>query len=152
MNKSHGKSRTREYIIWSSMKLRCKNINNPCYKDYGGRGITYDPSWEKFENFWYDMGETYKNNLTLERIDNDKGYYKDNCKWACRKEQGRNRRTSVMITYKDATKCLSDWARFYNINRGTLYSRVIEMGWDFDKAVNVPVKTKKRKIVSGENA
>jgi len=92
MSKRHGMSKTHTYMCWAAMKDRCNNKNYNQYKDYGGRGIGYDPKWEKFEKFYKDMGDS--NNLSLERIDNNKNYSKENCKWATNVEQGRNTRRS----------------------------------------------------------
>ncbi len=92
----------REYHSWNSMKNRCNNKNLKEYKNYGGRGIKYDSSWELFENFYKDMGERPKG-TTLDRIDVDKDYCKENCRWATKEEQQRNQRThkreNVGITY-----------------------------------------------------
>lgn len=87
MYKSH------TYQCWNAMKDRCNNKNYNQYKNYGGRAITYHPSWELFINFYNDMGDS--NNLTLERINNNKNYCKENCKWATTIEQGRNTRNSM---------------------------------------------------------
>jgi hypothetical protein len=73
------------------MKQRCDNPNNTDYADYGGRGIVYCPAWKDFKNFSADMGRRPEG-LSLERIDNAKGYSKDNCKWATQQEQCNNRR------------------------------------------------------------
>lgn len=82
----------RLYNIWLNMRARCDNPNQPRYKDYGGRGISYQPSWAHFINFYQDMQETYQEHLTLDREDNDLGYSADNCRWATYKEQNNNRR------------------------------------------------------------
>ncbi len=87
----HGMHGTRVYHSWVTMKGRCLNPNNPRYKDYGGRGITVCNHWLKFENFYQDMGNRPVNK-TLDRIKNNLGYYKKNCKWSTPKEQANNRR------------------------------------------------------------
>lgn len=81
----------KEYNAWSNMKQRCTNKKNPRYLDYGGRGIFYDPSWDSFLVFLSDMGTASKD-LSLDRINNDLGYCKSNCKWSTGKEQTNNQR------------------------------------------------------------
>ena len=90
----HSLSKTKVYAVWIMMKARCLNKNNKSYEYYGGRGITVCKRWMKFENFIKDMGER-PNNLTLERINNNKGYSPSNCKWATMSEQAKNRRATA---------------------------------------------------------
>ena len=79
------------YRAWQNMKTRCNNTKLPNAKNYSGRGITYDPSWEYFINFYNDMGDKPEGR-SLDRIDNDKGYSKENCRWATGHEQRMNQR------------------------------------------------------------
>jgi len=88
---THRMSGTATYSVWMNMKQRCSNINRPDYIHYGGRGITYDEAWEKFEKFYEDMGEKPEG-LTLERINIDEGYCKDNCVWADETTQNYHQR------------------------------------------------------------
>jgi len=78
---THNMSRTRLYKIWEDIKKRCDNPNTKHYNRYGGRGITYDKSWSKFENFYSDMKEGYDDTLTIDRINNDGHYNQENCVW-----------------------------------------------------------------------
>jgi hypothetical protein len=106
---------TSEYRSWSAMRTRCCNPSHKAYKDYAGRGITICPAWFIFKNFLTDMGTKPIRGLTLERIDNNKGYYPENCRWATRKEQCFNRRNSRHLTAYGITKIMSQWARILQI-------------------------------------
>lgn len=91
-NHSHGMAKSRIYNVWSQMKGRCLNPNDPAYKNYGGRGIDVSSKWMEFENFYRDMGDG--DGLEIDRIDNNLGYSKDNCRWVERRDNARNRRST----------------------------------------------------------
>lgn len=148
--KTHDMSHSKPYKVWNNMKNRCENITIPNYKNYGGRGITYNPKWKKFINFWNDMKSGYKQGLSIERIDNNKDYYKENCKWATIEEQQNNRRNNHLITYKDKTQNLTKWAKELKINPHILVSRIIVLKWSVEKALITPVR-KSTRIISFNN-
>ncbi len=106
------------YGSWYAMKQRCKNPKHKQFCDYGGRGIAYDSSWETFANFKRDMEEGYIKGLTIERINNQKGYFKENCRWATRGEQNRNKRCNIVIEYAGQKKTLLEWHKFLNMDVG----------------------------------
>ena len=91
--------------------------------------------WRRFENFRDDTFEGYKNDLTIDRIDNNKGYFKENCRWVTRKEQSRNTRRNKK--YKG--KCIAEWGEMAGINEGVIRNR-LKRGWSWEKALKTPVK------------
>jgi hypothetical protein len=120
-------SRTRIYSVWRNILARCENPNNTEYHNYGGRGVAVCPRWHQFENFLADMGEGVRG-LTIERVDNDKGYEPGNCVWASHRQQGQNRRNNRWIAYNGETMILADWARRFEIDPGTLRRNWIREG------------------------
>lgn len=96
MNRRHGVSLTQEYAVWKHMRNRCNNPKCRDYPRYGGRGIKVDPRWDVYENFREDMGPRPSRKHSIERIDNDRGYGPDNCKWATKLEQSRNRSNVIL--------------------------------------------------------
>jgi len=119
------KKRTTEYQCWANMKDRCSNKGNHHYKNYGGRGVYVCSEWaEDFSVFLSDMGRKPTKDHTIERIDNDKGYSPNNCKWVTRGEQVRNRRNSINFTIDGETMCLKDWCRRYGVAYTTARHRM----------------------------
>ena len=117
---THGMTKTRIYKCWIHMKDRCYNHKNKQFHNYGGRGITVCDSWlNSFENFLSDMGDMPKG-LSLERIDNSKGYSPDNCRWATAKEQAQNRTTTIVYEGKTIT----EWSKILGISRAAIYARI----------------------------
>lgn len=108
--RTHGLSCSRgphpTYSVWANLRKRCNNENCADYKYYGGRGITVCPEWDSFENFLRDMG-TKPSGMSIDRIDNDKGYSPENCRWATTTEQNRNSR-KAKLTLWQARKIRTD--------------------------------------------
>ena len=149
MRTKHGMTRTRIYRIWQNMKNRCRHPNNPRYKDYGARGIEYCEEWEEFEPFYKWSIETgYNDKLTIERIDNNKGYCPENCRWATKEEQQYNKRTTHYLTYKGETKSMAEWSKILNINLQTLAARINTLKWSTEKAFETPVINNRKVGVS----
>lgn len=121
--RTHGMFGTKVYKSWGSMIQRCGNPNNHAYADYGGRGISVCESWKTFENFYADMGDP--NGLTIDRIDVNGNYCKENCRWATCNEQMRNTRRSRFLTIDGVTRNLEDWyAQPGAASRTTIKSRL----------------------------
>lgn len=132
----HGLSTTNNYGAWNNMIQRCTNPNQTAYASYGGRGIKVCDEWLTFEGFIKDMGMRHKK-MTLERINNELGYSKDNCKWATRKEQANNRRTNVKLEYNGKVMTISQWADKVGLKKDVLKAR-IERGWSVERALTTP--------------
>jgi hypothetical protein len=112
------------YRKYWSMIDRCQNKSSKVWDRYGGRGITVCDRWRKsFDDFVEDMGVPGPK-MTIERIDNNKGYSPENCRWATMQEQQRNRRDTVFLTFNSQTKCLADWAKELNVTPQALSYRV----------------------------
>jgi hypothetical protein len=120
---------------WSAMKRRCNNPNCLEYRWYGARGITVCKEWNSFRVFEKDMLPTYRNGLYLERIDNNKGYYKENCRWATPKDQATNRRNTKLFEFNNMKKTLTDWAKEIGIKRSTLAQRFYVYGWSVEQCL-----------------
>ena len=135
--------KNRLYRIWHSMRSRCNNPNNRNYHRYGGRGITCQDSWSKYCNFEQDMLESYNKHVkefeeretTIDRIDNDGNYCKDNVRWATHKEQQNNMSRNSYITCPDGRFTLSQVSDNYNILYSTIKSRYYQYGDNYKAVV-----------------
>lgn len=123
MSRTHLMTDTPEYRSWAAMKRRCDNKNTKDYQRYGARGISYHPSWKSFEAFYADMGNR-PDGKTLDRIDHNKDYTPDNCRWATEAEQQRNKSTNVWIEFDGIRETLSWWANNLNMPVETLRHRL----------------------------
>lgn len=136
---THGESGTKLYKVWFEMKERCKNQDNPSYKDYGRRGIYVCSEWENsFSTFTFDMGPRLPG-YSLERINNNKGYSPDNCRWATSTEQANNKRNNVLIQWAFQTKTLREWSVELGISYNVLRDRW-RRGWSPDKMFTEPLR------------
>ena len=143
----HYMTDTRLHKMWEKMKGRCYCKTDPRYKDYGGRGIRVYDEWKSdFKTFYdwamnngYDETAPY-GKCTLDRINVNGNYEPSNCRWVTLKEQNRNRRNNKLITYKNETHCLFEWAEIYGINPKILSQRLNRDKMDFEKAINYKKK------------
>lgn len=119
---THGRSRTAEHRIWCGIITRCTNTGRNESRNYVSRGIGICERWRKsFTAFLEDMGPRPSPKHSVERIDNDREYCPDNCKWATRDVQSRNTRRTKLITHDGVTLCMKDWAKRIGMRYGTLY-------------------------------
>lgn len=116
---------TQEYRAWSNMKNRCTNPNYELYHRYGGRGIKVCDEWvNSFETFLKDMGKKPSKQHSIDRINNDLGYSKDNCKWATKKEQSNNTKNTTMVELNGVLKPLSYWCEEKGLRKSTILIRI----------------------------
>ncbi len=139
---THGMSKTKTYRCWWDIRKRCNNKNLSYYKNYGGRGITYCKDWDNFELFLRDMGEC-PIGFTIERLDVNADYNRENCVWATRKQQGRNRRTNRIITYKGISKPVCQWSEDFGWGKMVIINR-LNRGWSVDDALTRAVVKRNR--------
>ena len=136
--KTHGLSNNRTHRIWRRIMYRCYNIKTKEYVYYGGRGIKVCEDWHKFENFYRDMGDIPEK-LTIDRIDNNGNYCKENCRFANYITQARNRRNNRLITFEDKTQTFTEWVIEKNITHNALYYRLDMKKWELKRALNIPL-------------
>lgn len=147
--KYRGKSGTKVYHAWYAMISRCHKPKDARYADYGGRGITVCERWLVFDNFLADMGPSCRPGLSLDRIDNDKGYSPENCRWATTKQQQNNMRGNHRITANGETHTLVEWAGIIGCSVATIHNR-LRMGWDETRAVTTPNRNHRNREAQGQ--
>lgn len=139
-NKTHGLTKSKAYSVWQSMKKRCLQPSHHAYKDYGARGITVCKEWMAFENFFQDMGHP-PDGLELDRVDNNKGYCVENCRWATPKQQANNRRSNVVIDGMTLTEASERSSHSVQV----LSWRIYKMGMALKEAMETPKLRNRRR-------
>lgn len=149
LNPTHGMTHTRFYSIWRSMIKRCCDKSHSHYDSYGGRGITIDTTWlNSFESFYRDMYESYQHHIdkhgekgtSIDRINNDGNYEKENCKWSTPKEQMRNRRNCTHIPFCGEILTAAEIGERYGLSPELIRLR-FKKGWLNEKMVIPPLKS-----------
>lgn len=130
--------RWKAHYTWLGMKSRCNNPKNKQYADWGGRGITYDPSWQDFEVFIRDMGLP-SSGTTLDRKNNDGNYCKENCQWATRAVQNRNKRSNRYLEFNGERHLVVEWAEILGVKHRLLRVR-LNRGWSVERTLATPVQ------------
>ena len=145
----HGLSKTRLHRIWHSMYCRCYYPTTNQYKNYGGKGIKVCEEWKHIEGFvnFYNWAKKngYEENLTLDRIDNNKDYCPSNCRWITPKQQSNHRTNNVYYTFNGETKTSKQWCEIFNISQTTLLDR-LKRGWTLEQALTISTKGNHRKV------
>lgn len=140
-NTKHAMYGTRPHTVWRGMLTRCGNKNAKSFEAYGGRGITVAPEWQSFDTFYADMGEP-PHGKSLDRIDNNRGYSKDNCRWATASEQSLNRRSNVRLTFQGKTQTATEWSKQLGMPRQIIYSRK-RLAWTDERTLSAPARVRK---------
>jgi len=128
--------KTAEYLIWVSMRQRCRNPNNKNFHRYGGRGIDVCARWESFENFLEDVGVRPSDKHSIDRIDNSKGYSPGNCKWSTAQEQASNTRRNHLVTIDGKRVILTVAVARLGLHYGTVVNR-IRRGESVERALRI---------------
>lgn len=147
----HNMSKTRLYREWAGMKSRCYTSSAKTYQNYGGRGIKVCSEWEdSFETFRdWALTHGYTDELTIERIDYEKDYCPENCKWIPSNKQQGNRRICYSFEHNGKVKNLADWCVELSLPYKLIHNRINKLGWSFDRAISEPVHIEKRNHKNG---
>lgn len=135
----------RLYNILGGMKQRCRNPKCERYSDYGGRGLDVCPEWNNTDNFIeWALSNGYSDDLTIERLDNNKGYCPENCTWKTKKEQNDNRRNGLgKFFYRGENKTLLEWCTELGLPYDTMRDRIVNKGMSVEDAFETPLSTEK---------
>ena len=146
--KTHGMSKTKLYYIWRDMIERCESKKSKSYKDYGYRGIGICEEWRRdFIHFYnWSVASGYQEGLTIDRIDFNKGYCPENCRWITKGEQAKNRRMNYKIEYNGEIKTLQELCDELKLNYKRVHNRINKLGWSLERAINTPVQESKRNM------
>lgn len=137
--KTHG-DRNRLYAIWRGMISRCENPEHHYYSYYGGRGIRVCERWRtSFEAFASDMCPRPVGKFSLDRIDNNGPYCPENCRWATKQEQARNRRSSHYLDFQGQIKTIAEWSEITGIPAGLVSIRIVRLKWTTEQALTTPI-------------
>jgi len=144
LNKTHGETNTRLYHIWRGIKERCNVNTNKAYKWYGAKGIKIYAPWNndyvKFRDWAKNNG--YRDDLSIDRINNNGNYEPSNCRWVDKIAQGNNKSNNRWVTYKNQTKTISQWSRELNIPFHIIWNR-LHRGWSVENTFEKPIKKKR---------
>lgn len=138
-NTKHGQHGSLTYARWKSMMQRCSPSSARRHVRYAVNAITVCERWKDFSNFMMDMGECPNKTMTLDRIDNARGYEPGNCRWATKVEQSLNRSMTVLLNYNGVTQSVTEWASAIGMSANTLHHR-IALGWTVERALTQPLK------------
>lgn len=133
---THGLSNHELYPVWRQMLRRCFEPKDKSYYLYGAKGIRVCRRWQSFKNFLADMAPRPAG-MSIDRINNKKGYSPSNCRWATNLEQGRNKTDNRLITFQGETLCLKDWSKRFGVHWATIHTR-LKMGWTLKDALTIP--------------
>ncbi len=140
---THGMTGTAEFRIWTGMKDRTTNPKCEHYQIYGGRGVLVCPEWfDSFDKFFADMGPRPSARHSIDRVDPNKAYCKENCRWATGKEQCRNKRNNHLVEYLGEKLPIAAWTERFGFRKNTIRNRLVA-GWSIHDSMMTPEKEKR---------
>ena len=137
---THGMTKTKLFNVWNTMKQRCSNPNSKNYKRYGARGIFVCEEWKNdFASFMkWSLSHGYKDGLSIDRIDGEKGYSPDNCRWVDVYVQSNNRSNNRLMTINGITKNCKQWADHFGFEYKYFHEKCKKNDWNLEKVLEIP--------------